>query len=280
MRASLTTRVRRRIGRRAAWLAAALFRHPRPGRPHGLGGPLIVSLTSYPPRYGSLHLTLRCLLSQSVQPDHVILWIAEADMSALPHRVLKLRGHGLTIRSFPRDIKSYKKLVPVLKEWPDAYILTADDDCGYPTDWVARYVAAARTMPGAIHCLRARQHGGSRPADTPYMSWQAAPQGATGPTIVPIGVGGILYPGARSLDARATDEASFQSLAPTADDLWFYWMARLADTAVHVIDGQRVVFGPWPSNRRGPTLFEINGPGGANDRQIGKLSEALPLPRI
>ena len=38
-----------------------LFR--RKGRPSGLQEGLIISLTSYPPRFASLALTLRCLLS-------------------------------------------------------------------------------------------------------------------------------------------------------------------------------------------------------------------------
>ena len=43
-----------------------------------------MSLTSYPPRFGTLHLTLACLLDQSVKPDHLILWIAREDIKELP----------------------------------------------------------------------------------------------------------------------------------------------------------------------------------------------------
>ena len=41
--------------------AEILARDIRP-RPHGLPGPLIISLTSYPARFSSLHLVLRALL--------------------------------------------------------------------------------------------------------------------------------------------------------------------------------------------------------------------------
>ena len=52
-------------------------RSRRPGRPHGLPVPLIISLTSFPARYDTLHLTLKSLMGQSVRPDRVILWLAE-----------------------------------------------------------------------------------------------------------------------------------------------------------------------------------------------------------
>lgn len=46
---------------------------------HGLSVPLIVSLTSYSLRFKKLHLTLKCLLNQSIEPDKIILWISYDD---------------------------------------------------------------------------------------------------------------------------------------------------------------------------------------------------------
>ena len=53
----------------AALAAERRWRSPIAPKPHGLPGPLIVSLTSYGPRLASLHLTLKCLLRQSVRPS-------------------------------------------------------------------------------------------------------------------------------------------------------------------------------------------------------------------
>ncbi|BAB51279.1 acyltransferase family protein [Mesorhizobium japonicum] len=93
------------------------------GRPHGLPGELIVSLTSYPKRFPTLHLTLRCLLSQTIAPNRVILWLTAEDAAQLPASVTDLKCHGLEIR-FCKDIRSYKKIIPTLLAFPSAYIVT------------------------------------------------------------------------------------------------------------------------------------------------------------
>src|SRR5579864_6248399 len=109
------------------WRVAVRWILRRSGTPHGLPGTLVVSLTSYPPRFPTVALTLRCLLTQSIKPDHVILWIAHADEARLPPEVLALRALGLEIRS-TEDLRSFKKIVPALRDFPDAFIVTADDD--------------------------------------------------------------------------------------------------------------------------------------------------------
>ena len=113
----------RRIARAEAEILA---RRGEPA-PHGLRSPLIVSLTSYPARFGSLHLVLRSLLTQSVRADRVVLWLDEGDEHLLPPAVTSL---GVETRICPRW-RSYKKIIPTLMEWPEAHIVTADDDIYY-----------------------------------------------------------------------------------------------------------------------------------------------------
>jgi hypothetical protein len=122
--------------------AEILARDIRPC-PHGLPGPLIISLTSYPARFSSLHLVLRALLSQSVAADRVILWLDPGDEDLLPRAA---RLPGLEIRTCP-NWRSYKKIVPTLLEAPEAYIVTADDDIYYRPDWLAGLVAVALPAP-------------------------------------------------------------------------------------------------------------------------------------
>ena len=66
----------------------------RPGKPHPLPGRLIVSVTSFPPRFGTLALALRGILRQTVRPDQTVLWIAHKDMPLLPRNVLDLQTPG------------------------------------------------------------------------------------------------------------------------------------------------------------------------------------------
>src|SRR5882757_9969542 len=75
---------------------------------HNLPRPLIVSLTSYPPRFKTLDLTLRCLLAQSIRADQTILWIAHRDRQAITEEIESLTSKGLTIR-YCEDVRSHKK---------------------------------------------------------------------------------------------------------------------------------------------------------------------------
>ncbi len=110
----------------AGWVTFS-FPMRRKGKAHGLPSPLIISLTSYPARFGKLHLTLKCLLSQSMAADKVVLWIAHQDKAALTPAILNLQKVGLQI-GYCDDLRSYKKIIPTRQNYPDSFIVTADDD--------------------------------------------------------------------------------------------------------------------------------------------------------
>src|SRR5438445_5466095 len=123
-----------------------------PGRTHRLPGELIVSLTSYPARYATLPLTLKCLLAQSIKADKTILWIAHEDMASLPKSITDLQARGLEIRPC-KNVRSYKKIIPALAAFPNAFIATADDDVYYSSHWPEKMVSLAGN--NTIVCHRA-----------------------------------------------------------------------------------------------------------------------------
>ena len=57
---------------------------------HYLPYDLIVSLTSYPPRFKDLHKTIKTLVNKSLKPDKVILWISYSDKALIPHKVKQI----------------------------------------------------------------------------------------------------------------------------------------------------------------------------------------------
>jgi hypothetical protein len=153
---------------RARWHAI----RPRRGRPHQLPAELVVSLTSFPARFPTLHLTIGCLLDQTVRPDRIVLWIANEDMGAVPKAVTNLERRGLEIRACD-DLRSYKKLVPALESFPDAYIVTADDDLEFARDWLETLVDGVSAQERSIVCHRA--HRSSWRADgrlADYLDWE------------------------------------------------------------------------------------------------------------
>ena len=97
---------------------------------------LIVTLTSFPQRMYDIHFTLYSLLNQSLKPDAVLLWLSEEEFpnreKDVPNAVLKLQENGLTIKWVKENLRSYKKLIPALKEYKNDILVTADDDIYYP----------------------------------------------------------------------------------------------------------------------------------------------------
>ncbi len=128
-----------RIVRQLPQILATRITPIRPAERHSLPGKLVVSLTSYPPRFATLGLTLRSLLLQDVRPDVLVLWVSVADRKLLPRSVTSLQQFGLVI-SECEDVKSYNKIIPALKAYPDAFIITADDDMRYPEGWLPQFV--------------------------------------------------------------------------------------------------------------------------------------------
>jgi hypothetical protein len=237
-----------------------------------LPGELIVSLTSYPPRFRTLDLTLRCLLTQTVRPDRVILWIAQADMAKLPPAVVALAEYGLDIRAC-KDIRSYKKIIPVLAAFPSAYIATADDDVYYAARWLRQLVDLAGeriVVCHRAHAVRIDDAGRIRP----YMAWGSVAGAAAG-ALFPTGVGGILY-GPSSLSPEVLDEELFTRLCPNGDDIWLWWMGRRAGSEYRKTRSKWKEL--WWAGTKKQGLFQTNVFGPGNDEQIRNMVAHFGIP--
>lgn len=246
-------------------------------RSNPLPRPLLVSLTSFAPRFATLHLTLASLLDQNVVADSIVLWIAEDELALLPPAVRRLEQRGVTIRGCP-DVRSYKKLVFAVRDYPDSYIATADDDLYFEPDWLAAMVAAVEPGAQIAHCHRAhRIRLGPDGRIAPYDSWEwdVQDEQARKPSadLFPTTGAGVLYPPG-SFAPEVTDERLFSALCPTADDIWFFWMARRTGTLFRKV-GPRFAMVGWPT--RGATLWDTN-QAGANDEQVRKIEAKFGNP--
>ncbi len=263
----------------AFWIALRWLVHNagRSSKLHNLDIPLVVSLTSYPPRYPTLLPTLQSLLMQGIRPDHLILWIADKDIGTLPGSIWALRAHGLSIRTCA-DIGSYKKIIPTLVSHPDAVIVTADDDVYYWPTWLEELVSAYEPEAKEVLCHRAHQiifHADGSPA--PYREWKFETADASASkTIFPTGLGGILYRPNIFLPDVTRNE-SFQTYCPSADDVWLFWMALLNGALFRKVGPARR-FILWKGGQD-VALYNQNVLGtDANDKQIGAMIANYGLP--
>ena len=203
----------------------------RPKKPNNLDAPLIVSLTSHKLRFEKLELTLKSLLSQTIQPDKVILWLADHDYQLLPKNIKNLAKIYIFFDiNICEDIRSYKKLIPSLKRYPESYIVTADDDIFYPRNWLEELIADRESVQ---HIIAHRVHGVKieQGKIAPYEQWEMSVGSKPNTILFPTTGAGVLFP-PNCFHQEVTNHEKFLSLCPTADDIWFFWMARLKGTEI------------------------------------------------
>lgn len=195
---------------------------------------VIVSLTSFPAAIGYAARAVRSILRGSVLPDRVVLYLTFSQFgeSGVPREILDLvRENPLfEVRNYDRDIRSYRKLIPALHDFPEAVIVTVDDDVDYGRHFLRDLLRLHEQCPDAVLAHRAKR---MRPG-LPYRRWKKYrwyhflfKRIHRGFLNLQTGAGGVLYP-AHCLKTEMMDEELFTRIAPTTDDIWF-WAAATAN---------------------------------------------------
>jgi len=220
---------------------------------------VIISLTSFPARIEHVYKTIISLLDQTFKPDMLILWLAEEQFpnkeNDLPESLKQLCKYGLSIE-WCNDIRSFKKLIPTLKKYPDDIIVTVDDDVYYDRKMLELLYQSYVKNPEYIHCHRCtyiyykKGEINAKIGGKKYYNYPSFANKLTG-------VGGVLYP-PHSFYKDITNEKLFMTLTPTNDDVWFWMMAVLNDKKICVIKDNI----PQPigieETLDGPCLTKIN----------------------
>ena len=217
-----------------------------------------VTLTSYGQRIFTVDTTIKSLLSQRLKPDRIVLWLyrGDVDRQPLPAQLSALVHMGLTIRYVENDLRSYKKLIPALHEYPHDVLITCDDDAVYPYDFIEGLYSAHLRHPECVVAYRCLWMEIIRGDFAPYMSWRAKHHHTPSVWLFPTGVGGILYP-PNCLHSDVSNERTFTALAPTADDVWFKCMALLKGTKTIQVAG-RCIEVPVVPNTQNVALWKTN----------------------
>jgi len=245
---------------------------------HSLPSELIVSLTSYPNRFSTLHLTLACLFNQTIVPDRVILWIAYEDKKFLTKEIVSFQKLGLEIK-FCDDLGPYKKIIPTLRTNPDSFIVTADDDVYYWQTWLEELVETWDQHKNCVIAHRAHRIRRDRHQNLlPYADWNLNFSDNLEPSDLnfPTGIGGVLYP-PDVFCSEVTDEDQFMKLCPHGDDIWLYWMYRMNGFKVKMT-GENRIFINWPESQK-EALWKENLNNGRNDKQIQNMVNKYSFPQ-
>ena len=235
---------------------------------------IIVSLTSYPKRIGTVWLTIETLLRQSVKPDEIILWLAQEQFKSidvLPRELIELQKCGLTIR-FCDDLRSHKKYYYVMQEYPEDIIILVDDDMFYPRDTIKKLMQMHKKYPYDICTMTAQ-------AIKP--SFESKPSMWRNPKLdekfehsdeIQIFTGsGSLYP-PHSFDEEVFNKELIKKICPHADDLWLTFMAKRNRTKITA----KFPWRAFPVTIYGTaegSLWYINAEDGQYDIQWSKMLE-------
>lgn len=194
---------------------------------------VIVSLTSFPAAIPYCVQAIRSVLNGTVLPDKVVLYLDTQKFpdGVLPRELEELKAECpiFEVRFDPAEIRSYKKLIPALRDFPDDIIVTIDDDIDYHPRLLQDLLRMHKRLPDAIIAHRVRKVK----LNQPYSTWKKYKKKDFwfrkihyNRLAMLTGVGGVLYP-PHSLDETMLDPTLFMSLAPTCDDVWF-WLAAVS----------------------------------------------------
>jgi len=232
---------------------------------------IIVSLTTFPGRINKVWMTIYTLINQSLSPDKIILYLSKEqflDKANLPKRLLRLQEKGLEIRFVDGDYKSHKKYLYSFNEYPNDYVMLADDDILYPSNTIQ--LLRDGLVDNAVHCSYGAKIMYTPTGEPlPYTKWQGLNATYEGTDLF-FGSGGgtMLMP--VCLPDITTNIKIAMKLCPTADDVWLNAMCRLANMRIKKVRCGLI----FPTNLGdNATLFSINVGENQNDIQIKNIQD-------
>lgn len=238
---------------------------------------VVVSVASYGRRIKGIAPMLRSLGEQSVKPDRALLWLPAKDFPRgirdVPADVVcALHDSGIEVRWMEEDLGPHKKYFLTMQTFPDAIVITLDDDIIYPGNLIENLLRAHERWPREVVATRARRIVIEDGDIKPYDTWELADGSLLDVpcySLVPTGVGGVLYP-PRSLDAHVFDKEAILGTCLFGDDLWLKVMAVMAGTRV-VVPRNAIFNLNYADGTQDVALYKENIGLGKNDRQLSDI---------
>lgn len=243
---------------------------------------VIVSLTTFGKRINEVYLAIESIMQGTVKPNRIILWLAKDEFmkKALPHTLQFQQKRGLQIE-YCEDIRSYKKIVPTILKYPDACVVTIDDDAIYEFDLLENLINAHIDNPDDVCASRIHRIVlGKDKKPVKYSEWQKSvwPTRRSNLNFL-TGVGGVLYP-PHCFSSEFMRDDLFMSLCPYADDIWIntmIWMngRNLTKSYTHSPNGDDFI--DLHKEKDASDLCTINVLNGMNDIQLKAVMDKFDL---
>lgn len=238
--------------------------------------PVVISLTSYPARFSTLHICLKSLLQQSLRPTKVVLYLDNyVHLREVPRKVRRLQKFGLEIRPVGENLKPHTKYYYAMHDFSCDALITVDDDQIYPKDMLYSLYNSYLKYP---HCISARrvmkivrdENGIAMPSN----SWIGECSSILSPSmdLLAQGVGGVLYPPSIfDLSSSCFDKECIRNNCHNADDMWLKFIEVKEGVPVVWCPNKLIFHAIHYENR----LMNTNVLEGENDNQIIKCEKVF-----
>lgn len=234
---------------------------------------IVFSLTSFPARIKESWISIECLMRQKVKADKIVLWLAHSQFKneTLPYQLLELQERGLEIR-YVDDLRSHKKYFYAFQEFPEALIITFDDDLYYDSNVVSNLLSIHKKFPNTIAASRAHQITFEKTSVKPYSSWRhnSISNKPSFNLFHTSGAGTLFQP--KVFPVETFDQKLILKLSPNSDDVWLKVMSFISDVKVATnsrYNKDWVTVGKTQSQ----SLVSINTKKGAKDQQLKKVMD-------
>ena len=265
-----------------AVLSAFKKRFPEKSRFERLSpsGGVIISMTSFPARIGGAAAVWKTILNQKTDtPFKCVMTLAEEEFPSkeIPSDLQSLVDTGqVELLWYPRNIRSHKKIIPVLQKYPDATVITTDDDIQRPQGWLQVLLEDHKKYPEDIITNGFAFY---LDKDLNFQRLRGLKQAAAhGKNHIPgiiynfcrfLSGSGTLFPAHTFTDSRFFQENLYMTLSPTSDESWTYLFSVLKgktirqthkvydESATHLPDSQDPATSLYKVNRKNyPIIFE------------------------
>ncbi|MFY0672423.1 MAG: hypothetical protein JXQ87_03425 [Bacteroidia bacterium] len=241
---------------------------------------IIASLTSFPSRINSAHVSIEGIFSQTIRPNRVILWLATEqfpnEKKDLPQTILNLEFRGLEIR-FCDDIRSHKKYHYAIQENPNSLIVTFDDDLYYPKGIIKNLLTLHKKYPNCVVATRTHKMTFKQENLLPYKNWlHNYNKEKPSLFLMHTSGAGTLFPATIPFDSEFFNKDLFMKLSPKSDDVWM--KVNLIRLGVKVVTNDTFNKDPITVKAAFSTsLVKTNSFEGGKDEQMKKVLEYFKL---
>lgn len=179
----------------------------------------IISLTSHGIRLKYVHKTIDSILKGTYKPSKIILTVYKDDID-LVSDYLK---NKCEIIIGEENLKSHLKYFYAMKKYKDLPIITIDDDCFYPENFLELLWKSYLKYPDCVFAYRVHQPTIKNNKLTHYGEWKIGFKEIKTPNrlLMPTGVGGVLYP--ENILGIANDDLKHIKEFPTTDDIFLFY---------------------------------------------------------